>query len=198
MPAPKASTYYAELVASRRATLSAETTAILGNTTDIVCEIGSGHGHCLTAYAREHPKTVCVGVDIIGERVARALRKRNRAGLTHLHFLHADARLFLEILPAGVWISRVFVLFPDPWPKTRHHKHRILQSEFLTQLRARVHPGAELFFRTDHEPYFLEAQASVQDHRDWRLADIAWPFEYETVFQQRASTYHSFGAVPQS
>jgi tRNA (guanine-N7-)-methyltransferase len=161
-----------------------------------ICEVGSGHGHFLTAYAQAHPAEVCVGIDIIGERVARATRKRDRAGLGQLHFLHAEARLFFETLPPAVLISKIFILFPDPWPKKRHHKHRIIQPDFLRLLRSRVRADAQLFFRTDHRPYFDYAQATVSEHPEWRLTAAAWPFEHETVFQQRAETHHSLAAEP--
>ena len=80
-------------------------------------EIGAGHGHFLTAYAAAHPERTCVGLDIIAERVERANRKKNRARLDNLHFLHASAEDFLASLPENVRFADVFVLFPDPWPK---------------------------------------------------------------------------------
>src|SRR5688500_15397996 len=89
---------YQAMMALRRATLVEQLSAILPGPANFVCEIGSGHGHFLTAYAQQHPDQVCVGLDIIGERVERATRKRTRARLDNLHFLHAEARLFLDAL----------------------------------------------------------------------------------------------------
>ncbi len=198
MPTRYTADDYGSIIASRRAILSTQMSSIFCPPNSFTCEIGAGHGHFLTAYAAAHPDQVCVGIDIIGERVERANRKRDRAGLTQLHFLHAEARLFLETLPPETMISKIFILFPDPWPKKRHHKHRIIQPEFLTLLRSRVRSDAQLFFRTDHQPYFNHAQKAVGDHPQWRITEAAWPFEYETVFQQRADTYHSFSAEPRS
>jgi tRNA (guanine-N7-)-methyltransferase len=188
---------YEQLIIDRRRRLAHELLLAFPDPAEIICEIGSGHGHFLTAYAQVHPDHTCVGVDIIGERIIRAIRKRDRARLKHLHFYHAEARLFLEALPPSVRIGKVFILFPDPWPKTRHHKHRILQPEFLTLLRSRVTDHAELFFRTDHHSYFENAMASMRAHPSWQLTDARWPFEHETVFQKRAAIYHSFSAMPQ-
>jgi tRNA (guanine-N7-)-methyltransferase len=84
-----------------------------------VWELGCGHGHFLTAYAAAHPDQLCLGVDLSGERVARAQRKQHRAQLENLYFLRADARLFLEALPPTAKCSAIYVLFPDPWPKLR-------------------------------------------------------------------------------
>ena len=187
---------YEKLIIDRRDGLARELHLAFPEPAEIVCEIGSGHGHFLTAYAQDHPDHPCVGIDIIGDRIMRAIRKRDRARLKHLHFFHAEARLFLEALPPSVRIGKVFILFPDPWPKTRHHKHRILQPAFLTLLRSKVTDKAELFFRTDHHSYFENAMASVRAHPAWTLTDARWPFEHETVFQKRAAIYHSFSAMP--
>ena len=157
----------------------------------ITLEIGSGHGHFLVAYAQANMDRSCIGVDIVSERVARAIRKRDRAKLPNLQFIHADARLFLEVLPADRPLSEIFLLFPDPWPKQRHHKHRIIQPSFLTALADRAGKGARLFFRTDFRPYFDDAMATLRQHSRWELREEAWPFEYETVFQQRAPDYQS-------
>ncbi len=156
-----------------------------------VWELGCGHGHFLTAYAAAHPDKVCVGIDIVGERIDRAMRKRERAKLPNLHFIHAEARLFLRTLPRHVSIERLFILFPDPWPKKRHHKHRIIQSSFLTALAERCDPAVRVHFRTDFLPYFDDARASFLEHPRWELAEEPWPFEQETVFQARAESYHS-------
>lgn len=157
-------------------------------------EVGCGHGHFLTAYAAAHPDKTCIGIDLVGERIERALRKRDRAQLTNLHFVRAEARLFLESLPALPCISTVFMLFPDPWPKTRHHKHRVLQPSFLDALATRATADCRLCFRTDHRPYFDAAQATITNSRGWTLADEPWPFEFETVFQSRAEKHDSFVA----
>ena len=187
---------YLSLIADRRKALADAVTGALDDDAQFVWEIGSGHGHFLTAYAAQHRDAVCVGIDIIGERVERSLRKRNRAGLQDLHFFHAEAGLFLETLPPRAAIARVFVLFPDPWPKTRHHKHRIIQPAFLALLRSRMRHDAELFFRTDHRAYFDYAKLTLSNQPGWRLADSPWPFEFESVFQQRASAHYSLCACP--
>jgi tRNA (guanine-N7-)-methyltransferase len=125
------------------------------------------------------------------KRIERALRKRDRAQLPNLHFVHGEARLFLESLPPAAEISTVFILFPDPWPKLRHHKHRILQPEFLNALAGRTGQETRLYFRTDFMPYFTDTVDVLQQHAEWQIAEEAWPFEHESVFQSRAEDYHS-------
>lgn len=159
-----------------------------------VLEVGAGHGHFLTAYAGAHPDRVCIGVDLIGERVERALKKRDRAKLANLHFVQAEARLFLETLPAQAQVTTVFVLFPDPWPKLRHNKHRIIQPSFLAAVAARAVSDCPLYFRTDFTPYHQAAREVIAADRHWQLTDEPWPFEFATVFQQRAESFHSLVA----
>lgn len=167
---------------------------ILPASGEFVCEIGCGHGHFLAAYAQARPERVCLGLDIVSDRINRANKKRERARLQNLHFLRADARLFLEVLPPAARISDLYILFPDPWPKLRHHKHRIIQPALLEVVASRMGPSARLFFRTDYEPYYLEAKQTIAEHPRWRLADEPWDFEFETVFQSRAERYHSLVA----
>jgi tRNA (guanine-N7-)-methyltransferase len=185
----------------RRAGLREKLGKILSPPASFLWEVGSGHGHFLTAYAAAHPEKTCIGIDLVGERIERAVRKRDRARLSNLHFLRAEARLFLQTLPPGVLISEVFVLFPDPWPKLRHHKHRVLQPEFLAALAAHAALDCRLYFRTDHRPYFEATAAVFRVSALWKLVDSPWPFEFETVFQQRAAGHDSLVArlhAPQS
>jgi len=182
---------YRQRMEQRRHELVQHLGALLGSSAAFTWEIGCGHGHYLTAYAAAHPDQLCIGIDIMGERIERALRKRDRARLANLHFIHADARQFLEVIPAGVAFSRLFILFPDPWPKVRHHKHRILQAEFLGAVAPRATAEARLYFRTDYLPYFEAARRFVVRHDAWETTPESWPFEYGTVFQARATGHHS-------
>src|SRR5688572_21659338 len=183
---------YAAVLAGRRAELREQLNPIFSSCREFTWELGCGHGHFLTALAQARPAKCCIGVDIESERIARALRKRDRAQLENLLFIRADARLFLECLPDGAAFSDLFILFPDPWPKLRHHKHRIIQPEFLSHAAARATETARLCFRTDSAPYFEQAQRMVRAHPRWSIVDEPWPFEFSTVFQNRASQYQSF------
>jgi tRNA (guanine-N7-)-methyltransferase len=162
----------------------------------ILLEVGCGNGHFLVAYASAHPAQWCIGIDLRLERIEKALRKRDRAGLRNLHFLRCEAHDFLRELPANIRLLDVYLLFSDPWPKKRHHKNRLLQTEFLDLLAARAGQGSRLFFRTDNQSYFAAAVEVVSHHSRWhRLPPDPFPFEYPTIFQSRASTFHSFAAI---
>jgi tRNA (guanine-N7-)-methyltransferase len=163
---------------------------------DGLLEIGCGHGHWLTAYGQEHPEVYCVGVDLMNRRIQRSRNKAGRASLQQVHFIKAEAVEFLEILPESLALARVMVLFPDPWPKARHHRRRLIQPEFLSLLARRVKHGGQLCFRTDHDPYFEWAKERIASHPDWNLdPEPLWPFEHKTFFQEFHSHHQSLTAT---
>jgi tRNA (guanine-N7-)-methyltransferase len=184
------------MIAQRRGDLRLVLAKILKDRDRFIWEVGCGHGHFLAAYSEAHPDVTCVGVDITSDRIARAVRKRERARLNNLHFIRADAEDFLAVMPARSRFTSIFILFPDPWPKRRHHKNRVVKPHFLTAAAANSEKGAVLYFRTDHEPYFKEVSSLVGAHPDWeKSSPPAWPFEEETVFQKRALRHFSLVAL---
>lgn len=191
---PQDRTTHRAILAERRRILREELAPALQHEQPLVWEIGCGHGHFLAAYAQAHADRHCIGIDIAGDRIERAVRKRDRAGLVNLHFLHAEAGLFLETLDPIRQIGTIFILFPDPWPKSRHHKHRLIQSAFLDTAARHATPDCHLYFRTDHAPYHADALKTLSSHPRWEVVDTPWPFEFETVFQSRAETYQSIVA----
>jgi tRNA (guanine-N7-)-methyltransferase len=186
---------YRAMVERRRDTLQEVFREILPAGSPFVWEVGSGHGHFLAAYAAAHPEALCIGIDIASDRVARAQRKQVRAGLKNLHFLLADSEDFLAAVPSRARMESIFILFPDPWPKRRHHKNRVMKSAFLDRVAELTAKEARLYFRTDHGPYFEEAAAVVGAHPKWAREDSGeLPFEEATVFEKRASAHFTLVA----
>jgi tRNA (guanine-N7-)-methyltransferase len=187
---------FLDLIARRRAALQARVSDLLPRDRPIVWEIGCGHGHFLVRYAQAFPEKFCVGIDLRLERLERSGRKRDRARASNCHFLRAEAREFFHALPIGTMLQEIWVLFPDPWPKARHHKNRLLKPEFFEAVANRTAAGARLFFRTDDAGYFAEVAAALVPLATWRIAaDEPWPAEPETVFQERAAAFRSLTAV---
>jgi len=160
----------------------------------LTLEIGCGHGHYMTAYAAAHPGEFCIAIDIIQERLDKSQRKSDRARLNNVNWIRAEAQDLLEALPPETrFTGRILVLFPDPWPKRKHWKNRLIQAPFLAELAKFTTAGTPLCFRTDHEGYFAEALAAVTAHPDWRVqADAVWPFEQRTIFEARADSHQSW------
>lgn len=183
-------------IAKRRSVLREELSALLPAPRPIVWEIGCGHGHFLVRYAELFPAKFCIGVDLILDRLARSGKKRDRAQLANCHFVRAEAREFLHALAPEVTFEEIWILFPDPWPKARHNKNRLLKAEFFAAIAGRAGEGARFYFRTDHLNYFTEVEATVAGLSTWRRDPTApWPLEQETVFQARAPAYHSLVLV---
>lgn len=178
--------------ALRKEQLREEVASLYLHPTPITLEIGCGNGHFLTSYAEQHPDQACVGFDRLWGRIERANDKRQKRELPNLTFLRAEAVDFFDVLPDHWDLIRIFVLFPDPWPKFRHLKNRLLQEPFLTLLANRVAPGAPLYFRTDHEAFFAWTREQIEQCPRWSMAENEpWPFEAFTVFQDRAPSYQS-------
>jgi len=169
-------------VARLRETL---TTALAGRT-GITFELGCGHGHWLAAYAAAYPAEFCVGIDLITHRVERSVRKQTLGRLANVIFLKAEATEFLEALPPPVSLAKIFILYPDPWPKKKHHKNRFISPTNLDLLAARAAAEARLHFRTDNADYFAWTQEHLAAHPRWRIEpDVTWPFEQKTFFEER-------------
>ena len=162
----------------------------------ITLEIGCGHGHYLTAYAQAHPESLCLGIDIVTKRIRKACQKRDKRGLGNLHFLKAEVREFFMACPDNLKLERVFILFPDPWPKKRHIKNRIIQDQLLTQIATHACPETLLHFRTDHSANFAWGHERIDKHRQWKVRDEApWPFESPSFFQDLLGSRFSLSAV---
>ncbi len=187
---------FVELIAKRRSDLRAELYAILPQPRSIVLELGCGHGHFLAQYAANFPDKLCIGVDLRSDRINRALRKAKHARLPNCHFIRTEAFEFIQAVPTEVGFEEIWVLFPDPWPKKRHHKNRLLQESFFDEIASRSAPGTRLYFRTDFAEYFEAVTAIFPALKTWQLVDSpTWPMEHETVFQARAVSYQSLVAI---
>ncbi len=159
-------------------------------------ELCCGHGHFLANLAAERPELFHLGIDYCRERIARAERKQERSGRDNLRFIRAEVFEFLEAWPGDHAVSEVFILFPDPWPKRKHHKNRVFSARLLARLSAIGAPGAKLFFRTDSDDYFQQARRLGAQSPDWLAAgDEPWPLEYATIFQQKAKQFASLALV---
>ncbi|MDQ8198689.1 tRNA (guanosine(46)-N7)-methyltransferase TrmB [Pelagicoccus enzymogenes] len=187
-----------EWVKKRRAELRQKLAKLFPEPADLSLEIGCGHGHWMADFAAAFPEKQCLGVDLIGDRIERAEKKVARAGTSNARFVRGEAFEVLDLMPDHVRLNEVFILFPDPWPKKRHWKNRLFSQKFLSELAKRCRLGVRCYFRTDHDPYFEWAEEVVAEQDLWsREHEFVWPFERETVFQNRAESYQSLVVVKQ-
>ena len=133
-----------------------------GRTAPLGLEIGFGMGHALLAWAQQAPDWNLVGIEVYQPGIGALLLGIERLELCNLRVVEAPAESALRTLFLPENLDEVRVFFPDPWPKKRHHKRRLVQPEFVTLLAARLKPGARLRLATDWEPY-AEWMRSVLD-----------------------------------
>ncbi|WP_309397330.1 tRNA (guanine(46)-N(7))-methyltransferase TrmB [Cerasicoccus maritimus] len=182
--------------AERIERLRAWCTEHLGGASRRVLEIGCGHGHFLTAYAVANPEQACTGIDLVTKRIEKGNAKAEKRDLAQLRFLKAELGEFLEALPEGMLFERVFMLFPDPWPKKRHFKNRMIQASFLERLAEITTPDADFCYRTDHEGYFAWTVEHIQASAQWTIKQEAeWPLEERSFFQDMMESWQSLIAV---
>ena len=195
-PGPTAAPAVLASEVARRAVLSTTLAELYPEPTSLIFEAGCGHGHFLSAYAAAHPKTYCLGVDLVTQRIERANRKQTRLALQNLAFLKADVVETLASLPPYVQLAGIFVLFPDPWPKTRHHHRRLLQNNLLDALTARAASDAWLAVRTDDSGFYEWSKSQINNNLSWKISsNFPWPFEHTSYFQEIKGPHQSLVAI---
>ena len=147
-------------------------------------EIGFGAGEHLVAQALAHPEHGMIGCEPFVNGVARLVAACHDRGIGNVRVFVDDARLLIAALPAAC-LSRVFVLFPDPWPKRRHHKRRLLGAPLVAELARVLAVGGVLRVATDHAGFCRWALYHVLANRafawtarrarDWRARDPCAP-----------------------
>jgi tRNA (guanine-N7-)-methyltransferase len=136
-------------------------------------ELGSGDGSFLVEYARRHPERNLIGVERLLGRMRKLDRKGRRAGLTNLRGVRIESAYFLEYLLPRHSASALHVYFPDPWPKRKHQRRRLVNERFPGLAFQALHPGGMVYLRTDNEEYFSQMMAQFAASRDFQPVDTA-------------------------
>jgi len=119
-------------------------------------ELGCGDASFLIEYARRHPDRNFIGVERLLGRIRKLDRKGRRAGLTNLRGVQIESSYFLQYLLPPRSASALHIYFPDPWPKKKHHKHRLINGHFPEITHTTLAPGGVVYFRTDDKDYFAQ------------------------------------------
>jgi tRNA (guanine-N7-)-methyltransferase len=135
---------------------------VFGRVAPVVLEIGCGMGETTAAIAAAHPAVDFVGVEVHAPGVGSLLNRIEAAGLANLRVIRHDAVEVVAAMIAPSSLAGIHVYFPDPWPKKRHHKRRLLQAPFVHQLARRLVPGGYLHAATDWEEYANEMLATFR------------------------------------
>jgi len=119
-------------------------------------ELGCGDASFLVEYARRHPEKNFIGVERLLGRIRKLDKKGRRAGLTNLRGVRIESSYFLAYLLPPHSASALHVYFPDPWPKWKHRRRRLINEQFPALARAALAPGGMVFLRTDDADYFRQ------------------------------------------
>ena len=143
---------------------------IFGDDRPVELELGCGDGSFLLEWSALNPTRNFLGVERLKGRMQKLDKKGRRRGLTNLRGLRLEATYVLEWLVPAASLAALHVYFPDPWPKARHHKRRLVQAPFAAQAARALRPGGVLHLRTDHAEYFsvllprLRKTLQVEEH----------------------------------
>ena len=139
--------------------------AVFGRHAQVVLEIGFGNGDTLVQQARENPSLNFLGIEVHEPGVGHCLLKAREAGLSNLKLIKHDAiEVLANQVPTGS-LQRINIYFPDPWPKKRHHKRRMIQHDFLKLVHSRLEADGVLHIATDWANY-AEHIDEILSHSD--------------------------------
>ena len=145
--------------------------ALFGRTAPVVLEIGFGNGETLVQQAEEHPELDFLGIEVHEPGIGHCLLAARDAGITNLRLIRHDAMEVLVAMIPPASLARVNLYFPDPWPKKRHHKRRIVQPRFLDLVADRLAAGGSLHVATDWENYAEHIEAAVRESGRFECAE---------------------------
>jgi tRNA (guanine-N7-)-methyltransferase len=149
---------------------------LFGNEHPVILEIGFGNGDATWQMARDHPEENFLGVEVHQPGVGHLLIKLEQHGISNVRVACEDAVELLRSRIADASLAGVRIYFPDPWPKKRHHKRRIIQAEFVELLAKKTGQGGILHLATDWEPY-AEFMLEVMGETRW-FENVSGPGGY--------------------
>ncbi|HET8551120.1 MAG TPA: tRNA (guanosine(46)-N7)-methyltransferase TrmB [Gammaproteobacteria bacterium] len=139
---------------------------VFGRRAPLTLEIGFGNGEALTALAAQQPERNFIGIEVHRPGVGRLLNALDTHGLDNVRVVSHDAVEVVDAMLPAAAVDQVLIYFPDPWPKKRHHKRRLIQPAFVDKLARIVKPGGRLELATDWEDYavgMLETLNAAED-----------------------------------
>jgi len=169
-------------------------------------ELGCGDASFLAEYAHRHPETNFIGVERLLGRIKKLDRKGRRAGLTNLRGVRIESAYFLQYLLPAHSAGALHIYFPDPWPKKKHHRHRLINPEFSALARQALAADGVVYLRTDDRDYFAQMTEVFAASPEFAavatsggLAEVLTDFERD--FNARgiptlSAAYRSLPAIP--
>ena len=149
---------------------------LFGRRAPVVVDIGFGNGEALLAMAAADPERGYLGIEVYRPGIGHCLLQLAARELSNVRLLAGDAQELLPLHIADGCLDQINIFFPDPWPKKRHHKRRLIQPEFVSLLQRKLRPGGNLHLATDWQGY-AEQMLAVLGQADG-LVNSAGPGKY--------------------
>ncbi|MFQ5982905.1 MAG: tRNA (guanosine(46)-N7)-methyltransferase TrmB [Woeseiaceae bacterium] len=145
--------------------------AVFGRAAPRILEIGFGNGETLVEQAVASPAMDFIGIEVHEPGIGHCLLRAQAAALSNLRIIRQDAKDVLGQQIPDASLSRINLYFPDPWPKKRHHKRRILKPDFLRLVSRKIESGGSLHLATDWENYAEQIDDLIAQNEDFRLSE---------------------------
>ncbi len=163
---------------------------LFANDQPLEVELGSGDGSFLVAYAGQHPEHNFIGVERLLGRMRKLDRKARRAGLHNLRGVRIESSYFLEYLLPPRAATALHIYFPDPWPKRKHRRHRLVNERFPELAAQALAAGGAVYLRTDDRDYFDQMAEVFANSADFAPCETPQDLsarltDFEKDFQER-------------
>ena len=152
---------------------------VFGSNHPVEVDLGCGDAAFLLQYAAQHPERNVLGVERLLGRIRKLERRARRAQLANARGLRVECGYAVQYLLPPESVTAFHVYFPDPWPKKRHHKNRMINAAFPGLMQQALVPGGVVYLRTDHEDYFAQMLEVFRAHAGFQA--VATPDELESV-----------------
>ncbi len=160
--------------------------AVFGRQAPVILEIGFGNGDALQASAMANPQNNYLGVEVHRPGIGTLLRRLEASGIENVRVMHADAVEVLKTTIPDGSLAAVRLFFPDPWPKKRHHKRRLVQPEFAELVRRKLKPGGYFHLATDWEEYAVHMRTVLSQTPG--LVEVTGQERFSSLSHGRSST----------
>lgn len=134
-------------------------------------DIGFGAGETTIHLAKTNPEMSVLGAEVYLSGIGSLLSRADEDSLDNISILNEDIVPFLEEKVPDDCFDLILMFYPDPWPKRKHHKRRLLQKSFIDLLNKKLKPGGVFYFKTDWDHYFQETQKLLFENNDWKVLE---------------------------
>ena len=142
--------------------------AVFENENPLQLDVGFGNGKFLIDLAAREPENNFVGMDFYHKGIRKVITRINKLQIKNIRIVYGDAREKISLLFKDESLEKIYINFPDPWPKKRHYKRRLIKPPFVDLVTSKLIPGGEVHLATDNEPYALEILEFFEAHAQFK------------------------------